>query len=300
MTFSLLFTSSGVFFFFSARCFQVSPTSPASGHETLFLLFFLFFLTMSCFSPLICILCFCFFVLIVLFCLSIPYNVCVSCLSYPVWWHGIALFLRVQGASETDDKTHTPIMRSNDQYTDTELPKCPHSHSAFRSWLDQLVYPAVIYHGSRMFYLPTRKSQLSEQKCVDAEWPLQRACTKQPGRESPHGRGCTFSVKGFWPTEFPKWGTSSWHEKFTRIFVLGLAHRSAGRVARTIFLGLVYRVTYWAPDVRGLGTSGAYRGMCPGWNAYTSVVHRRWSMTICYLLLHMLYVPAAGSRQTST
>ena len=44
-------------------------------------------------------------------------------------------------------------------------------------------------------------------------------------------------------------------EKFTRIFVLGLAHTSTGRVARANFFQVFYRVRDCAPNVRGSGTS---------------------------------------------
>ena len=38
---------------------------------------------------------------------------------------------------------------------------------------------------------------------------------KKRSKESPHGWGCTLWDKGFWPTEFLEWGTTSEDKKIT-------------------------------------------------------------------------------------
>ena len=62
--------------------------------------------------------------------------------------------------------------------------------------------------------------------------------------EPPHGRGCTLRPEGFRPFGFLKRGTTNEDKTFSRIFVSGLAHTSAGPVARTNLFQALYRVRY--------------------------------------------------------
>ena len=119
------------------------------------------------------------------------------------------------------------------------------------------MFLCIFVRSRRRRPLPQKKTRTDDKKGLKALWyawlTAHTTHTKASHniKESPHDRGCTI-----WASLDEKCTTSS-VENFTRVMVQRLAHTSAGRLARTNFFQVLYRVIYWATNVRGSGTSGA-------------------------------------------